>query len=173
VGKTMSPAALNNLLHHPNGKMQAGGMPAVKLGDTDMSALVAYIHDLGAGAAPPAAGAASPGTAPAGGSPMAAHDVAASSHARAMSGLESRGQGVFRAHGCANCHGTDGAGGTAAAPALAGTGAGFAAVQLTTLLQHPTVRMQRGGMPPVSLSTDALGALVAYVRFISASHGKP
>lgn len=162
LGKTMSPAALTSLLHHPNGKMQAGGMPAVKLGDADMGALVAYLHGLGAAAAP--------GASPAGGSPMAAHEVSGNASPPPMSGLESRGQAVFRAHGCANCHGTNGASGTAAAPALAGTGASLTAVQLTTLLQHPTAQMRRGGMPPVSLDNEALQALVAYVRFISASY---
>ena len=42
----------------------------------------------------------------------------------------------------------DGVGGTAAAPALANTGKSFPPEQLTTMLQHPTVPVQKGGMPP-------------------------
>jgi mono/diheme cytochrome c family protein len=75
---------------------------------------------------------------------------------------------IFGAHGCGGCHGTDGVGGTAAAPALANTGKSFPLEQLTTMLQHPTVPMQKGGMPPVSLSGGELKALVAYVSSISA-----
>ena len=136
----------------------------MNLGDADMGALVAYLHNLGA---------ASPGTSPANASPVAAQEGSESTSPQAMSGLESKGQGIFRAHGCANCHGADGASGTAAAPALAGTGASLTTTQLNTLLLHPTARMQQGGMPPVSLNGDALKALVAYVRFISASKKTP
>jgi mono/diheme cytochrome c family protein len=90
-----------------------------------------------------------------------------------MNDLESKGQAIFIAHRCAECHGTDGVGGTAAAPALAGAGARLAPALVTTMLQHPTVRMQQGGMPPVSLSNDELKALAAYVGHISASKGSP
>ncbi len=86
---------------------------------------------------------------------------------------ESQGKEIFKAHGCAECHGTDGVAGTAAAPALAGTGKNFAPALLTTMLKHPTARMQQGGMPPVSLGDDELKALVAYVSYISASKINP
>jgi hypothetical protein len=63
--------------------------------------------------------------------------------------------------------------GTWVAPALANTGKNFPPALLTTLLQHPTARMQRGGMPQVALSAADLNALVAYVAFISASKVAP
>jgi mono/diheme cytochrome c family protein len=81
--------------------------------------------------------------------------------------LDSKGKVIFGAHGCGDCHGMDGVGGTAAAPALANTGKTFSPEQLTTMLQHPTVPMQKGGMPPVSLSDGEMKALVAYVSSIS------
>ena len=37
---------LPTLLRHPNSRMRAGGMPAVKMNDSDMSELVAYIRSL-------------------------------------------------------------------------------------------------------------------------------
>ena len=90
-----------------------------------------------------------------------------------MNDRETKGKVMFEAHGCAGCHGIGGVGGTVAAAALAGTAANLAPAQLTTVLQHPTARMQRGGMPPVSLSADELKALVAYVAHISDAKVKP
>jgi ubiquinol-cytochrome c reductase cytochrome b subunit len=160
--KTITPAALTTLLEHPNQKMQAGGMPATNLNATDMSALVAYLQNLGTPAE------ASPvTTAPAtqGSSSQAATGVSP----RPMNLVELQGQLIFGAHSCGTCHGTGGVGGTWAAPPLANTGKNYPTALLTTLLQHPTVRMQQGGMPRVSLSGGELDALVAYIRFISSS----
>jgi mono/diheme cytochrome c family protein len=44
---------------------------------------------------------------------------------------EAKGQALFKAHGCADCHGTNGVGGTAAASALAGTAKSLAPALLT------------------------------------------
>lgn len=173
--KTLTPAALTKLLQHPNKKMQAGGMPATNLSAPEMSALVTYLQNLGDAAAvhpvapaPPAA--ASPSAeAPSQAAPRASAEPAVRASQRRMNQLELRGQSVFDAHSCGTCHGMSGVGGTWAAPPLANSGKNFPAALLTTLLQHPTTRMQQGRMPPVSLSRGELDALVAYVSFISST----
>jgi mono/diheme cytochrome c family protein len=170
----MSVAELTNVLQHPTDKMRAGGMPPVKATGTDLGALVAYIKSLGLPApATPAATTPSPGAASSKVPPVASHRVAEVASPPPMNDLESKGQAIFIAHQCAGCHGTGGAGGTAAAPALAGAGARLAPALVTAMLQHPTARMQRGGMPPIALSGDELKALAAYVGYISRSNGNP
>ena len=163
ISSRYPPAQLTALLKAPNAKMTAAGMVPLTLNDADMKALVAYVTSLGgtsAGSAATPTAAASSSAAPAKAGPPAT---------AAPSKPESKGQAVFKAHGCANCHGTNGVGGTAAAPALAGSGKSVTPALLTTMLQHPTARMQQGGMPPISLSGDDLKALVEYVSSISAS----
>jgi ubiquinol-cytochrome c reductase cytochrome b subunit len=168
--KTITAAALASLLETPNHAMQAGGMRATKLAAADMSALVAYLQHLGASAtAPPTAAVPSPGQSAATVSPPAANPAATAAPQRAMSQLESQGQAIFAAHGCGSCHGRDGVGGTAAAPALAGTGRNFPPESLTAMLHRPTIPMRTGGMPPLSISDGELKALVAYVSYISSS----
>lgn len=174
LGKTMSVAQLTDILQHPTDKMRAGGMPPVTATGTDLEALVAYIKSLGSpAAATPAATTPSPGVASSKVPPVASHPVAEVAPPPPMNDLESKGQAIFIAHQCAGCHGTGGAGGTAAAPALAGAGARLAPAPVTAMLRHPTARMQRGGMPPISLSGDELKALAAYVGYIARSNGTP
>jgi len=167
--KTVTPVALTTLLHHPTKKMTAGGMPPVNLAQTDMSALVAYLQNLGTPASAPLAAAAPSPSAPSAASSIASNPVAKIAPQPPMTKLESQGKLIFQAHRCADCHGTGGMGGTAAASALAGTGATFPPALLAQMLQHPTPPMQKGGMPPVSLGSPDLKALVAYVSYISAS----
>jgi mono/diheme cytochrome c family protein len=161
LGKTMTAAELTRVLQHPTDKMRAGGMPPVTATGTDLGALVAYIRSLGSPApATPAATTPSPGAESSKVPPVASHQVAEVASPPPMNDLESKGQAIFIAHQCAGCHGTGGAGGTAAALVAA-------------MLKHPTVRMQRGGMPPISLSGDELRALAAYIGYISRSDGNP
>jgi mono/diheme cytochrome c family protein len=159
ISSQYPPAKLTALLKAPTAKMQAAGMVPLTLNSTEMQALVSYVSSLGR---TPAAPAATPPT-----------SAASAPAPGGASKPESKGQAIFKAHGCADCHGINGVGGTAAAPALAGTGKSFAPALLTTMLQHPTADMQRGGMPPVSLGGDELKALVAYVSSISASKSNP
>jgi ubiquinol-cytochrome c reductase cytochrome b subunit len=174
LGKSMTAAALTSVLQHLTDKMRAGGMPPVKATGTDLEALVAYLESLGSPApVPPAATTPSPGTPSSTAAPVASRQGAQTASQPAMNELESRGKVVFTAHRCAECHGSDGAGGSAAAPALAGAGARLAPALVTAMLQHPTGRMQRGGMPPISLSDDELKALAAYIGYISGSKGNP
>ena len=171
LSQTMTPAALTNVLQHPTDKMHAGGMPPVQATGTDLLALVAYLQSFAtpATAPTPATGA---GTSPSSVSPVASHQVETIASPRAMNDTEAKGKVVFEAHGCAKCHGTGGVAGTAAAPGLA-SAIRTAPALLTTMLRHPTPLMQRGGMPPVSLSDADLQALVAYVSYISVQTRHP
>jgi mono/diheme cytochrome c family protein len=167
ISSQYPPAKLPAVLQAPTDKMKAAGMVALSVNAADMKALVSYVASLGGTSA------ASVTTSPAS---AASSTAPAKAELAATAGLpktESKGQAIFKAHGCADCHGTNGIGGTAAASALAGTGKSFAPALLTTELQHPTAQMLRGGMPPVSLSGDELKALVAYVSSISGAKGNP
>ena len=77
--------------------------------------------------------------------------------------LAAKGKTIFEAQSCNACHG-DGGVGTAAAPALVGSGAKFPPDKLAELLKHPTAKMNAGGMPPVDLPPDDWRALIAYVE---------
>ncbi|MEO7043047.1 MAG: c-type cytochrome, partial [Gemmatimonadaceae bacterium] len=174
ISKTLTPAALASLLEHPNPKMRAGGMPATDIDAADMDALVAYLQNLGSvHAAAPATHAAPSGPpatrAPQTGSIKSSIDAQSSP----LNQLAVDGQLIFEAHSCGTCHGMHGVGGTWAAPALANTGKNFPPALLVTLFQHPTVRMQTGGMPVVSLSPAELQALAAYVSAISSAKPPP
>jgi ubiquinol-cytochrome c reductase cytochrome b subunit len=161
------PAQLEALLKTPNAKMKAGGMVDLTLNDADMKALVSYVTSLGGA---PAASAAVPS--PTAATPPVAGAAPVAAAVLGMNKLETKGQLVFKAHRCADCHGTAGVGGTAAAAGLAGMGKGYLPAALTTMLQHPTSEMQKGGMPPISLDGDDMKALVAYVSNISGPRSK-
>jgi len=165
ISSQYPPAKLTAVLQAPTDKMKAAGMVALSVNATDMKALVSYVSSLGGTSA--ASATASPASATSSPAPAKAGSAATAG----LSKIETKGQAIFKAHGCADCHGTNGSGGTAAASALAGTGKSFAPELLTTELQRPTAPMLRGGMPPVSLSTDELKALVAYVSSISGAKG--
>ena len=177
IASQYPPAQLTALLKAPTAKMQAAGMVALTLDAADMTALVSYLTGLGgasaaSAAAPTPSGASSPAPA-AKASPAAPNQVAKVASQPPMNKLESTGKSVFKLHRCADCHGTGGAAGTAAASALAGAGKSVTPASLTTMLQHPTVKMREGGMPPVSLGSGELKALVAYLSYISASKSSP
>jgi mono/diheme cytochrome c family protein len=72
------------------------------------------------------------------------------------------GQQLFQERGCFACHGADGAGGLA--PALAPMIAKVSDSELTHVLQRPTARMQKGGMPPLEGSPDEIASLISYLR---------
>ena len=165
ISSQYPPAKLTALLKAPTAKMKAAGMVPLTLNAADMKGLVSYVTGLGGKS--PASAATSP--APGSSSPAPSKTKPSATGGSTMNKLASKGKLIFNAHGCANCHGTGGVAGTAAAPALAGTGKNVAPALLTKMLQHPTARMQQGGMPPVSLGGDELKALVAYVAYISAS----
>ncbi|MGB8959427.1 MAG: cytochrome b N-terminal domain-containing protein [Candidatus Aminicenantales bacterium] len=163
------PAQLTALLKAPTAKMKAAGMVPLTLNADEMKALVSYLAGLGGGPAAPTATPAAPGPS----TPSPAEAKPGAAVGPAMNELESKGKLIFQAHGCADCHGTDGVAGTAAAPALAGTNKSLTPALLTKMLRNPTARMRNGGMPPVSLSHKEMEALVAYLSAISGSNRNP
>jgi ubiquinol-cytochrome c reductase cytochrome b subunit len=173
LSQAMTPAALTNVLQHPTDRMHAGGMPPVQATGTDLDALVAYLQSLATPTAASTPATAAATSAPSSSlAPVASHQVEEPASPRAMNDDEAKGKVVFDAHGCAKCHGTGGVAGTAAAPGLTGAVRTSPAL-LTTMLRHPTARMQQGGMPAVSVSDAELQALVAYVSYISVSKRDP
>lgn len=177
TGKFSTPQLIA-LLHNPNAKMRAGGMPAVDLPDNQMTALLKYLSVLGTGAAnvpaasPESAGSpAAPASLPASGTGRASATnersqsaTEASSGAAVASGATLQaGEQIFQSHACAACHGPAGAG-TPRVPPLAGLIAGQSDAQLSTLLHHPDAKMRAGGMPPLAASPDEEKSLIAYLR---------
>ncbi|MFP5228680.1 MAG: cytochrome b N-terminal domain-containing protein [Acidobacteriota bacterium] len=165
------------LLHNPNAKMRAGGMPAFPLNDTEMQQLVNYLASLeiarNAPQPPSAPTAARPGVSPAiqseaspssGPAPLPA--VAAPPP---LSPLALRGRQIFHSLRCATCHGVDGITGTVAAPPLAGTASLLPASVLENLLRHHTTRMQQGGMPLTNLNPPDMKALIEFIRSMPTS----
>ena len=74
-----------------------------------------------------------------------------------------QGKAIFERESCNACHGDNGVG-TAAAPKLIGIGARFDGDKLEALLRNPTVKMTAGGMPPVTVQSAEMRALVIYLR---------
>src|SRR3984893_1534418 len=74
-----------------------------------------------------------------------------------------KGQSLFTAQGCNSCHGENGTG-TAAAPKLTGLANKYDPAKLEALLKSPTTAMQLGGMEPVDLKQEDLGALATYLQ---------
>ena len=165
-------AALPNLLHHPNAKMKAGGMPPVTADPAQVDQLVSYITSLTL--APSAASAPSSATA-ATGHPTSinsdAPGVTNASPARQIapaiappSPLAVHGGQVFQHFSCETCHGAGGLHGTAAAPGLAGTASMLPAATLNNLLRHHSTQMINGNMPPTNMNAQDLKAVIAYIR---------
>jgi len=176
VTRKFSDAQLIELLHNPNAQMHAGGMPAVNLSASDMTALLKYLSALGTDAAnvpaatgaPTSGGAATPPAAtPPAATPPAAATPASTKPAPAKPGASSAaaqaGEKIFQAHGCSACHGPAGAG-TAIAPPLAGLVAGLSDQQLSKLLHHPNAKMSAGGMPAFTGSPKQESSLIAYIH---------
>jgi mono/diheme cytochrome c family protein len=77
--------------------------------------------------------------------------------------LAAAGKKVYESESCDACHGENGVG-TAAGPKLAWAIAQKSAVELSTILRHPTPKVIEGEMKPVDVSEDDLKALVAYIK---------
>jgi ubiquinol-cytochrome c reductase cytochrome b subunit len=76
--------------------------------------------------------------------------------------LIAQGKKVFDSHACSACHGEGGVG-TPMAPQLTGIGGKFAPQQLQDLFQHPTAKMDAGGMPHFQFTPEEMKALIAYL----------
>ncbi|MHB1936395.1 MAG: c-type cytochrome [Acidobacteriaceae bacterium] len=170
------------LLHHPNAKMRAGGMPAFDFATPDMTALYAYLSSLNGGspgssaagptstappaATPPTPAATAPPPATASVTAAKGKQVAAKNAAGPGSPSAAAGEKVFEAHACFACHGQAGVG-TPRVPPLAGLVAGLSDQQLAKLVDHPNAKMRAGGMPPFTGSQAEESSLIAYVRSLA------
>jgi ubiquinol-cytochrome c reductase cytochrome b subunit len=184
VGKRFSATQVARLLRAPNAKMKAGGMPPVTVGVQKLTSLVAYVRSLDSIGSPQRKSAAQKAVQPAhpvelsaattpanpGSKPNTGPDQSGSNPASANPS-DQRGETVFKAHGCAACHGASGVG-TSRAPALAKLAGNMTATALAKVLQHPTHAMQAGGMPTVELKSEDMTALVAYLRSLGTPVGE-
>jgi mono/diheme cytochrome c family protein len=164
------PDRLAELLHNPSARMKAGGMPTVDASPEEMNALIAYLGSLGSRTpSAPAVAKIAPtlqsensqgATAPF----LVKVSVPihpSEAHTKSVP-KDAAGQQLFQERGCFACHGADGAGGLA--PALAPMIAKVSDSELSHAMQHPTARMQKGGMPAVDGSPDEIAALISYLR---------
>ncbi|MGB8129307.1 MAG: cytochrome b N-terminal domain-containing protein [Candidatus Angelobacter sp.] len=192
VGAKFADTQLIEVMRNPTAKMRAGKMMPVNLDVTSMTALSSYLRALGtsgtvtAAAAPvptqnpPPSGtsAFAPASAqnptPSGeakpGAPALVATSVTSSATPVQSADTSAGRDIFKTRACFACHGEGGVG-TPKGPSLLGIGGKLSAAQVTNLLQHPTARMQAGGMPPITASDQDLTSLVAYIRSRKAAPG--
>lgn len=161
--------ALPNLLHHPDAKMRAGGMPPVRADAAQLKQLVAFLDNLDM--APPAAATASTLVAAKldkSGSPQLSASAgpanAVASAPPPPSPLAIAGQRVFERYSCESCHGAGGLRGTVAAPGLAGTASMLPAATIEHLLRHHSTQMVAGNMPPTTMNPNDLKAVIAYIR---------
>lgn len=76
--------------------------------------------------------------------------------------LVAQGKKVFESHSCNACHGEGGVG-TPMAPRLTGIGGKFTPPQLQNLLEHPTAKMNSGGMPHFQFTPKEMKSLIAYL----------
>ena len=150
VTHKFSPAALANLIRHPNAKMKGGGMPTFTYTDPQMAGLLAYLGTLQhatAAAKSSAAGAAVHHAPP-----------------HKLTPEEAAGKRVYERVRCSTCHGAGSMEGTAAAPSLTATASELPPAVIKHLLLHPSAAMQAAGMPAISVSNSDLNALIAYIR---------
>lgn len=169
VTRKISRDQLIALLHNPNPRMKAAGMPAVNSSPHDMTALLTYLDALGTPAAnvqeslPAQATSRQPQTA----FLRAAHN-AIHVEERAAADLQGErpaidnGRRLFQEHACFACHGPSGTGGLA--PALAPLVAQVTDEQLRQLLQTPNQRMRAGGMPAIQANLNEMRSLTSYLR---------
>jgi ubiquinol-cytochrome c reductase cytochrome b subunit len=171
VTKKYSAEQIAALLHNPNPRMKAAGMPALTEPEPEINALISYLGALGTPAA-----AVAPQATPASEQPAPLQKGAAVSvrlvhssrdvHAEnrpQLAGVAQAGKQVFKERGCLACHGREGAGGRA--PALAPLIAHLTDSKLGQLLRKPSDRMKEGGMEGVADATSQeLADLVAYLR---------
>lgn len=164
--------ALPTLLHHPNAKMKAGGMPPVTANPAELKQLISYLITLDVVPPPSQPGAvttkvaATETTAPLG---RADSTLTRATLVTPPSPLAIAGGKVFEHYSCQTCHGGGGLNGTAAAPGLAGTASGLPIATLHNLLRHHSIQMQKGSMPATTMNDKDLNAVIAYIRAMPAA----
>ena len=177
-------AALPNLLHHPNAKMKAGGMPPVTANPAQVTQLVSYITSLNIVPAPAAASSTPPRETAGAIQPTPSNSAAPKAGAASPSQqatvaiappspLAIRGQQVFQHFSCETCHGAGGLRGTAAAPGLAGTASMLPAATLNNLLRHHSTQMIHGNMPPTNMNAEDMKAVISYIRSMPSAPETP
>ncbi len=176
-----SDAQLTELLHTPDTKMRAGGMPPLVASPKEISSVVAYLQSLApatgaqpqntskevpatrsAQTEPETAKAPAPKPETATASATATNPAPSKTQVAAGSTQTSAGRALFVSNGCAACHGEN-AQGTHFAPTLIGITKKYPPAQLTNLLHHPKKQMRDGGMPPVTVNDAQMKQLVAYL----------
>jgi ubiquinol-cytochrome c reductase cytochrome b subunit len=163
--------ALPTLLHHPNAKMKAGGMPPVTANPGEMKQLISYLTTLDAAPAPAQPSAPTTNVAKSGATAPPGTADSTPIHAiptTPPSRLAIAGGKIFEHYSCQTCHGIGGLNGTAAAPALAGTASGLPAATLHNLLRHHSIQMKKGDMPATTMNENDLTAVIAYIRAMPA-----
>jgi ubiquinol-cytochrome c reductase cytochrome b subunit len=168
VSAKYTGAALLNVLHNPNAKMKAGGMPPATANPAEMKQLVAYLSTLGAAPSTPSSESGTQTSSATSATPVPAapssNSPAPAAPATPPSALAVSGGKVFTQLSCQTCHGVGGISGTAAAPGLAGTASLLPAATLDTLLVHPSARMRNGSMPATNMNPDDRKAVIAFIR---------
>ncbi len=161
--------------------MNPGGRRRVTVSGHELTSLVAYLRSLDSTGSPQKGRAAQeavhpapPSESPTASTPATKASAPAGPVSQPHTGRsggslasanpsDQRGVSIFKAHGCAACHGADGIG-TSKAPALTKLKGTMTAAALTKVLEHPTHSMQSGGMPTVKLTSHDMTDLVAYLR---------
>ena len=77
--------------------------------------------------------------------------------------IAAKGKKVYDQEGCAECHGED-LNGTSAAPSLVGVGDKYDPVMLESVLKQPTQEMTDGGMMPVEVKDEDLKVLILFLE---------
>jgi mono/diheme cytochrome c family protein len=177
IGSRFPGDQLHILLRHPTDKMSSGGMPIVKLDNSQLAELVAYLESLqlspsGPPQGPPHSEARLAAAQPAfqADRPIQAALIQQANTSYSPEAL--RGQALFQSNACGTCHGAGGVNGTVAAPGLAGTASQLPPATLESLLRHYTARMREGGMPPTSFNAREIQAIVAYIRALNPIPGR-
>jgi len=180
VTSKYSSEQLVSVLHNPNAKMRAGGMPAADVSTSNMSALLSYLGALGTSAAnvPATFHVAQPTAiatvreAPSSATTGDSTQLPVPSPAGATVASVAIGQQVFQSHACFACHGQAGVG-TARAPALAGRVAKLSDSQLAELLHSPSAAMRAGWMSPLAAAPEQVSSLIAYLRTLAPARSAP
>ena len=175
----LSDQQLSALLHQPNAKMRAGGMPAFTGTPQQESSLIGYIHSLApakqakANQKPsPPAKAPAEKAATASNAATPAQSAAPESKPAAPTSPATEGRAIFVANGCAACHGQQGMG-THFAPSLVGITQKFPGAKLPYLIHHPTSKMRDGGMPVINVHGEDMQHLVAYLGSLGTPAAPP
>ena len=79
--------------------------------------------------------------------------------------IAAKGKKVYDQEGCAECHGED-LNGTSAAPSLVGVGDKYDPVKLESVLKQPTQEMTDGGMMPVEVKDEDLKVLILFLEVL-------